>query len=223
MVLRGSMVLANCERSAEMDEAHSDEHVRRMSDAFLARPGDGMVKILALALTSPWDPRSHRNMVLVAGMDSDDQPSAFELLECGNELWAKPNGEFCRGAVLERVMEGLLIRRDCEFLEEQCVGPFEGTWWTNGMSDPIDFVLPDGPEFYECKTNIRKIGSKHVNQFELIHLLDPLSLTAFVTLQKAATLADWLSEFAVTWPIKAFTWENVLAAAVEPATLQVAP
>ena len=221
--MRGEMRLADTPRSTEMASAHGDEHVRRMATAFLEGPGDGMVKILALVLTSAWNPASHRNMVIVAGIPNEDHELAFELLECGNELWAKPAGEFCRGALLEQVTAGLLMRRECAVLEEQRVGPLDPRWWTDGMSDPIDFVLPDGPEFYECKTNIRKIASKHVNQFGLIHDLDPLSLTAFVTLQKAATLADWLSEFAVTRPILAFTWENILAAARGPADMQVAP
>jgi len=221
--MHGDMFLVDAERSAEMSAAHAHDAVRTMSDRFLTFPYDGMVKLLAAALTSPFDPRSHRGMIITAGLPNEAHAAAYELLGAANALWAKDGGEFCRGAVLEQVTAGLFARRGCEVKEEQRVGPFEGDWWADGLSDSIDFVLPGGPEFYECKTNIRMIKPKHVNQFAIIHRLDALSLTAFVTLATAAMLANWLSEFKAPVPLMAFTFEDFLAIPDRPATTQVAP
>jgi hypothetical protein len=216
------MFLVDAERSEEMATAHKHHAVQTMSKCFLRFRYDGMVKLLAAALTYSFDPHSHRGMIITAGLPNEAHAAAYELLQASNELWSQDGGEFCRGAVLEQVTAGLLAGRRCEVKEEQRVGPFDGKWWADGLSDSIDFVLPDGPEFYECKTNIKRIGSKHVNQYAIIHELDGLSLTAFVTLNKAATLVDWLSEFAVPVPLMAFTFEDFLAIPGGPATLQVA-
>ena len=221
--MRGDMFLVDAERSVEMTVAHRHTAVRTMSERFLRFPRDGMVKLLAAALTQPFDPHWHRGMIITAGLPTEAHVAAYELLRAANELWAQTGGEFCRGAVLEQVTAGLLAQRGCEVKEEQRVGPFEGDWWTDGLSDSIDFVLPDGPEFYECKTNIKMIRPKHINQFAIIHELDALSLTAFVTLAKAATLADWLSDFKAPVPLMAFTFEDFLGMSEGQASLQVAP
>ena len=221
--MRGDMFLVDAARSPEMTAAHENEAVRTMASCFLRYPLDGMVKLLAAALTHPFDAVRHRGMIITAGLPSEAQWAAFDLLRASNELWALEGGEFCRGAVLEQVTAGLFGGRGCEIKQEQKVGPFEGDWWKDGLSDPIDFVVPDGPEFYECKTNIRMIKPKHVHQFALIHSLDSLSLTAFVTLAKAATLADWLSDYAAPVPLMAFTYESFLAIPDGPAAGQVAP
>jgi hypothetical protein len=206
-----------------MDAAHRDAHVVAVAEHFLRHPLDGMVKLLVLGLTGPTDPARHRGFVLTAGLPNYAQDAAFGLLEEANELWPPDaRGTFLRGAVLERVTRGLLDGRECEVLEEQHVGPFDGTWWAGGQSDPIDFVLPAQPEFYECKANIRRIEGRHINQFSLIQAIDEASLTAFVTLQKAATLIEWLSEFEVDRPMHAFTLEDFLRIAEGPATLVVA-
>jgi hypothetical protein len=220
--MRGEMTLAAADRTPAMTAAHGNADVTTVATRFLLYPLDGMVRLLTAALTSPTDPVRHRGMVLTAQLPTKAQEAAFELLEAANRLWPLVDGTFCRGAVLEKVTRGLLDGRGRPILEEQRVGPFDGSWWREGMSDPIDFVLPDRPEFYECKANIKNVESRHTNQFVLIQMLDPASLTAFVTLQRAATVIDWLGEFPVERPIHAFTLEDFLSLAEGPAQQVVA-
>ena len=224
------MFLVPAPRSEEMDKAHRDEHVQTVADRLVSHPSDGMFRLLVTALSSRYDKRSFRSLVLTAGIPNDAHEAAYELLEAADAIYDKvdPPESFCRGAILERVTEGLLTRRpdverpDVDVQSEQRVGPFPDHW-DDELSDPIDFVLPAQPEFYECKMHIKRIEPKHIEQFRIIRGIDPAALTAFVTTAKAATLVDWLEDRGdTTGPLHAFTYEDFLGLMDGRATRQVA-
>lgn len=220
------MFLRQAERSAKMEQAHADRGVIDAAAAFLAFPSDGMLKLLAMTIHYRYDSRSHRSMILTVGIPTEAHQAAYEFLTAMNSIWdyGLPDAAYCRGALLEQIALGLVGRRPGPIvvLPEQRVGPFPDPPWDDGLSDPIDYVLPEAPEFYECKVGVHWIKSKHVEQFRLIKELDPASVTAFVTLAKAATLTDLLTEFLDTPPIHAFTLEDFLALSEGPPTTQVA-
>ncbi len=224
--MRGDMLLRQAERSGEMDQAHADRGVTDAAAAFLAVPSDGMLRLLAATIQNRYDARSHRDMILTAGIPNEAHHHAYDLLAAMNSIWddGRPDVHFCRGALLEKIALGLMQRRPdpITVLAEQRVGPFPDPPWDDGVSDPIDYVVPETPEFYECKVGIFWIKSKHLEQFRLIKGLDPLSLTGFVTLAKAATLTDLLTEFIDVPPIHAFTLEDFLALSEGPASMRVA-
>jgi hypothetical protein len=221
------MYLQEAERSASMETAHLDKGVIDAAAAFLRCPSDGMLKLLGVTIQARYDTRSHRQMILPAGIPTEAHDTAYEFLEAMNRIWddGKPDSDYCRGALFEQIARGMLDRRPDSpaVLSEQRVGPFPSPW-PDELSDPIDFVLPDAPEFYECKVGVHHIASKHLEQFRIIKGLDALSMTAFVTLAKAATLVDFLAEFNRPAPPEthAFTFEDFLAMADRPAQNRVA-
>jgi hypothetical protein len=202
-----------------MDRAHRDPHVLAASRAFIHAPVRGMVQILARTLYSFTDPSYHRSIVLNAGIDNAVQPMAYQMLAATNAIYAMAQGTFddpgprtyARGAVLEQIAEALLRVRLPSLLTEQCIGPLDERIWANGKSDSIDFYMPDAPqEFWDAKSDIYSIQSRHVNQFELLlELADPKAMAGFITLDDRAALVDSLSELrGFTRPIFAYTVEN---------------
>ena len=234
-MLRGEMFLQPAARSAEMDAAHADPSVQTAARTFLAHPRDGMLKLLAQAMQYPYDRRSFRSMILTAGLPNEAHGSAYDFLDAMAELWKStdPGHGYCRGALLEAIALGLMQNRTVEtdgvvspveLVTEQCVGPFPAEYWKDGLSDPIDIVAPAAPEFYECKTGLNYIRSKHLEQFRLIQTIDSRSLTAFVTLAKAETLIDLMTEFHLPeFPkVYAFTLEDFLSLSERQAEQQIA-
>ena len=107
---------------------------------------------------------------------------------------------------------------------EQSVGPLEGGWWKDGKSDPIDIVITGPWEFYDCKNDVRRIESKHINQFNLLNVIDRSSIVGFITLAPAPLLADSLEDlgFPHECAVHAYTLEDFEAMAVDKPTSVVA-
>jgi len=215
----GGLEFAYAGRTSEMQNAHDDQAVLSATAAFSRAPRRGMVKLLRLGLYSKLDPTRHRAIIIVAGLDNVDQPAAFELLDATNAINELPSGspdnpgplQYARGAVLEQVSENLLRERLPAVLAEQLVGPLDGAHWKEGMSDPIDFVYPEEPhEFWDAKSDVHKIRSKHLNQFgQILGMAGSSARAGFLTLQPASALADWLEGFTgVECVVHAFTLEN---------------
>jgi hypothetical protein len=210
-----------------METAHQQPAVVDAAKAFLAAPVRGMVKILSRSLYSYYPDVSHRSIVIAAGMDTSDHESAFEMLRATNAINKLEEGprQYARGAMLEKIAEELLKVRLPGLLTEQCIGPLDGPQWTNGMSDPIDFVSDTAPEeFYDAKSAINRIESKHLNQFRLIlGLASNDARAGFITLAKASDLADYLAVFQwLEGDVYAYTVEDFEAMADDRPTTQVA-
>jgi hypothetical protein len=202
-----------------MEAAHNDPHVQAAASAFLRAPVRGMVKILATSLYTFLPSVNHRAIVIAAGIDNEFHPAAYEMMAATNAIYGMDSGtreapgprSYARGAVLEQIGEALLRLRRPSLLTEQCVGPLDGRSWTNGMSDSIDFCVPDAPqELWDAKSDVYTIKSKHLNQFDLLlDMADPGSIAGFITLDERITLVEHLAEFrGFRHPLYAYVYEN---------------
>ena len=209
-----------------MEAAHNNPNVQAASDAFLGAPVRGMVRILARSLYMYLDPARHRAIVLAAGIDNVHHSRAYQMLAATNAIYGMDPGtktdpgprSYARGAVLEKIGEGLLRVRRPNLLTEQCIGPLEGAFWTDGKSDPIDFFMPEAPqEFWDAKSNVLMIKSKHLNQFDqLLDLAATGSMAGFITLDETINLAEYLADFhGFRHPVYAYAFENFEAMAYE--------
>jgi hypothetical protein len=188
------------ERTPAMARAHADDDVKSTVSEYVRRPSAPLTVAMARALysTGPFDQKTTRFIVNSTPLPPED---VYPVVEAAGRVAGKRDSErgYCRGAVIEAITASLVGER-ADALEEVSVGPLEGSWWTEGFSDPIDVVVLDEVlELYECKSITQEITSKHVHQFKLIgdlaraegHQVHPV----FVTLQRASVLADQLKGF----------------------------
>jgi hypothetical protein len=210
---------ATAERSAELEAAHNDPNVEAAAVSFLRAPERGMVKVLRISMYNYLAPARQRSMILSNGLDNAKHPFAYEMIAATNAICQMDPGtqevpgprRYARGAVIEKIADALLREREPSLLTEQCIGPLEGSGWRNGMSDPIDFYVPQEPhEFWDAKSNVWKIRGEHINALnQLLGIAGPTAMAGFITLWEREVVADSLSEFTnFEKPLYAYTFEN---------------
>jgi hypothetical protein len=184
-----------------------------------------MVTLLSESLWGHWDPRSATSMATMAGVEVGHLPAAISMATNALAIANEPDrehGKRCRGAILEALSESLARVRTPNVLTEQRAWPFPHGW-DDEMSDPIDLVVDDdGQEFYECKTNVLEIESKHVAQFQIIdEICLQRHLCGFITLQARDILIDWLSGFSRGCALYGYTLEDFAEMASGKPTLRI--
>lgn len=225
------MELKQILRTGPMDDAHNDELVIGAAGAFLEVGSNSMVALLKESLYGNHypGPRALSAVVNLAGLPNEHHDPAYRMAEAAMRIGAQTDAlrTFRFGAVLEKIVSGLLGQRSVRVFEEIAVAPMPAFWGFT-WSEPIDHVVDDPSiEFLECKCSATDIEGVHLKKFAVVYDLaqedDRDPRMAFVTLSRASTTAELVASLLqVDRPIFAATLEDLAELAVQKAKLQVA-